>query len=139
AAKDPAGGSSCKIAGLEVGLIERSNHPEVREGEAPGAYRIRRLVSPSDEAWDLNQEQFEQARRLGKEEGESRPGGNEIRACRPKTTALLILYPLKHQERTAPEGAEHPYLGFAISFPGNKDATPVEYRVNTVYQEGINA
>lgn len=139
AAKDPASGSQCSISGLEVGLIERSNHPVVREGENPGAYRIRRLVSPSDEAWDLDKEQFERALCLGKEEGAARPGGNEIRACRPSSEALLILYPLKHQERTAPEGTDQPYLGFAISFPGNKDDTPVEYRINTVYQEDMDA
>lgn len=137
AAKDPESASAYKIAGIELGLIERSNHPEVAKGENPAAYRIRRLVSPADEAWDLDEQQFESARRL--KEGVSRPGGNEIRACRPKSEALLILYPLQHQERTAPIVADLPYLGFAISFPGNKDDTPVEYRVNTVYQEGMDA
>lgn len=137
--EDTTTASTHRISGLEVGLIKRSNHPEVRDGEDPSAYRIRRLVSPADEAWDLDEEKYGRARRLGKKEGLALPGGNEIRACRPKSEALLILYPLKHQMRTTPKGTDLPYIGFAISFPGNKGDTPVEYRVNTVYQESMDA
>lgn len=137
AAKDPNNADCCSISGLNVGLIERSNHPVVREGEEPNAYRIRRLVSPSDEAWDLDKDQYAKASRLRKK-GAAHPGGNEVRSRRSKSNALLILYPLKSQDRTAPKDTENSYIGFAISFPGNKDDTPVEYRVNTVYQESID-
>ena len=66
------------------------------------------------------------------------PGGPEIRVARDKAEAILILYPLEHQDNTGPMGSDKPYIGFAISFPGNKNAAPVRYRVNSVYQGQMN-
>ena len=62
------------------------------------------------------------------------PGGPELRVARAKSQAMLILYPLQHQDKTAPLESDKPYIGFAISFPGNKKDVPVKYRVNNVYQ-----
>ena len=131
------------ICDCKTGLITRSNHPKIKDIEIPAIYRIRRLVSPSDEAWDLNEEQYEEALRLTRMDYEKKestsPSGPELRSQRDKT-ALLILYPLEYQEMTGPEKGDtnKPYIGFAISFPGIKEDTPIIYRVNDVYQEMIN-
>jgi|TARA_B110000090_G_scaffold208702_1_gene263129 hypothetical protein len=126
------------IGDVQSRQIVRSNHLLSSElsGVEPNSYRIRRLVSPSDESWDLTQEQYEYALSLVKNTDKKKkaPGGPELRVARPKSRAMLILYPLQHQEKTAPLDSDKPYIGFAISFPGNKKDVPVKYRVNTVYQ-----
>ena len=120
--------------------IIRANHGLASDSStiAPTAYRIRRLVSPSDESWDLTKDQYDYAFSLVGNAERKGPGGPEIRVARHKAQALLILYPLQHQDNTAPIGSDKPYIGFAISFPGNKNAAPVRYRVNSVYQGQIN-
>lgn len=147
AGKDPAGkNNSLKFAEYSTGLLTRSNHPVLLNQPKiePLVYRIRRLVSPSDESWDLTEPQYLQAfdltlrnpdrkSRTGKDP--VRPGGEEIRVARDKSQALLILYPLENQEWTSPsENTKACYIGFAISFPGNKSDKPIKYRVNQVYQ-----
>jgi hypothetical protein len=136
AGKNPHDSQPCDFGIAKSGLIERSNHPKFMTPPStePNAYRTRQLVSPQDESWDLTQEQYQRAIELG---GEGKKGsliGPKIRVARDKNQALLILYPLAHQDHTAPIGSAHPYIGFAISFPGNKKDKPVKYRVNSVYQ-----
>jgi hypothetical protein len=122
---------------IKSGLLKRANHPDLNNKAPaiePNAYRIRRLVSPHDEAWDLTESQYQYALSLVKDSGKTSPGGAEIRVSRNKSQAMLILYPLEHQEFTAPLGSDKPYIGFAISFPGNKKDKPIKYRVNNVFQ-----
>lgn len=136
--KDDA--NELKIGPVTTGLIERANHPPFDEAPAtePNAYRIRRLVSPRDESWDLTEEQYQAAVRLIEDKERPRPGGPEIRVARHKSQAILIIYPLDSQPYTSPLGSSHPYIGFAISFPGNKKAKPVKYFVNSVYQRQMD-
>ncbi|MFK5915640.1 MAG: Z1 domain-containing protein [Woeseiaceae bacterium] len=126
--------------------LYRSDHPKHTEQSKsdPLVYRIRRLVSPTDESWDLTDDQYNNALELtlrnpdrksktGKDP--TRPGGEELRVEREKSNALLIIYPLKANDWSGPdEKTDACYIGFAISFPGNKKAIPIKYRVNQVYQ-----
>jgi hypothetical protein len=138
AGKGPEGEISVNFAGYPTGLLKRSNHPKLpldKPLPAPLVYRIRRLVSPSDESWDLTESQYQQALNITDVKRSTRPGGEEIRVARDKSKALLILYPLEIQDWTGPdEATEACYIGFAISFPGNKSDKPIKYRVNQVYQ-----
>jgi len=136
AGKNPTESTPLTVVGIQSGQLKRANHPEFPEEPAtePNAYRIRRLVSPDDEAWDLSKEQYQYALNLVKNSDKTKPGGPEIRVARDKSQAMLIIYPLDSQEYTAPLGSNKPYIGFAISFPGNKTDKPVKYRVNSVYQ-----
>ncbi|MDC0082499.1 Z1 domain-containing protein [Emcibacteraceae bacterium] len=141
AGKDPDVGRNQIISGFSTGLLVRSNHPAYSEKphEEPSVYRIRRLVSPTDEAWDLSDQQFRDALNLTATNRSTRPGGEEIRVSREKQKALLIIYPLENQEWTAPnEVTDKCYIGFAVSFPGIKNDIPVKYRVNQVYQEHMD-
>jgi hypothetical protein len=135
AGKNPSESGSLVFGKNRTGLLKRAEHPEFTKPPAtePNAYRIRRLVSPSDEAWDLTAQQYQYAMDR-KNSDKTVPGGPEIRVSRDKSQAMLILYPLEHQTYTAPLGSDKPYIGFAISFPGNKNDKPVKYRVNSVYQ-----
>ncbi|MFC1680351.1 Z1 domain-containing protein [Pseudomonadota bacterium] len=125
------------ITNHQTGLLTRANHwARTEEGkDSPLFYRVRRLVSPADEAWDLTSEEYQQAIDLTDEDKSTRPGGEEIRVFRDRSKALLILYPLENQEKTQPKTETNAcYLGFAISFPGNKNDHPISYRVNEVYR-----
>jgi len=127
-------GTVCDIAGQTVGLICRRHHPAT--GPTPeevGYYRVRRLVSPTDEHIDLTDAQLraalEQSQRAGGGEPLRRPSGLAIRAVRPKTNGLMLLYPL---EPKFVEG-DCPVMGFAISFPDSDSIHTVNYVVNNVY------
>lgn len=139
AGKDPAISSgSVKFLSYKTGLLTRSNHPAL--SEKPDletlVYKIRRLVSPSDESWDLTKDQYLEAQNLTDVNRSTRPGGEELRVVRDKSSALLILYPLESQEWTQPDAdTEACYIGFAISFPGINNDKPVTYRVNEIYME----
>lgn len=136
AGRNPLDSKPYDFGVADTGLLTRANHPDISKPPAtePQAYRIRRLVSPRDESWDLTDEQYQYAVSLGEVGKQASPGGPEIRVARGKSQALLILYPLEHQSHTAPIDSDHPYIGFAISFPGNKKDKPIKYRVNSVYQ-----
>lgn len=137
AGKSPESENDANISGYSIGLLTRANHPLLKEkpGTEPLVYRIRRLVSPSDEAWDLSETQYQHAFNITDVKRSTRPGGEEIRVSRDKSQALLIIYPLEEQNWTgADEKTKACYIGFAISFPGNKSDKPIKYRVNPVYQ-----
>ena len=139
AGKDPEKSKESNIfANYNTGLLTRKNLSSNPDKNSL-IYRIKRIVSPSDENWDLNMEQFQSAIRLTADDRRTKPGGEEIRVNRDRSNALLILYPLENQEHSHPtEPTNSCYLGFAISFPGNRDDTPIKYRVNQVYQEQVN-
>ncbi|WP_036257016.1 Z1 domain-containing protein [Spongiibacter marinus] len=132
--------SMINIGGISTGLIKRANHPNYSKEPSiePNAFRIRRLVSPSDESWDLTQGQYDEALALAQNCDKSSPGGPELRTVRNKDNAHLIIYPLETQDYTQPIDSDKPYIGFAISFPGIKKDKPVTYRVDRVYQGQID-
>ena len=124
-----------KIAGMEVGLTKRSDDTVSTEN-----YTLpkRHLLSPTDEFLDLSDEQIEEAliqtnkeRDLKGKEHVKIPSGENLREIRRAENGLLILYPLdpEHTKSTVP------VIGFVISFPGSKIATPIEYKVNNTYWE----
>jgi hypothetical protein len=134
-------GESVELGGWDVNPLTRARHPE-DSGDAANVYRIRRLVSPTDEMLDLTQGQqgraLEHTRSQYQEQrGASRhrvvprrPSGPNIRRVRDPRNGLLLLYPLLERDD---EGC--PFVGFAASFPHAGMDTPVEYVVNTVYWE----
>ena len=132
-------GDATELGGLTVRPVRRAQHlPD--HSDADSVYRIRRLVSPTDEMIDLTDEQQERAleRTISKYEKDpvasrhrdkpDRPSGPDIRWLRGSENGLLLLYPL---QETDADGL--PFVGFAASFPHAQDDTPVEYVVNPVY------
>ena len=116
----------------------RAHHPKDSPDQAH-VYRIRRLVSPTDEMIDLTEDQrrraLEQTKRKygGGQETRyradpTRPSGPDIRHTRNAKNGLLLLYPLQEQDTGG-----RPFVGFGVSFPGADSDTPVEYFVNSVY------
>ena len=136
---NPSGEASAELGGWRVYPLRRAPHlPDSADRAA--VYRIRRLVSPTDEMLDLTEDQqkqaFEQTVRKHQDPTvesrhravPTRASGPNIRRVRDARNGLLLLYPL--QVRDA-EGL--PFVGFAASFPAAERDTPIEYVVNTVY------
>ena len=132
-------GTAVELGGLTVGAVRRAQHlPD--HSDADTVYRIRRLVSPTDEMIDLTDEQRKRAleRTVRQHEDDpeasrhrgspTRPNGPNIRRVRGTENGLLLLYPLQE-----PDADGLPFVGFAASFPNAEDDTPVDYVVNSVY------
>lgn len=127
-----------EIAGLNIGLIVRKDDDESN----PENYALpkRHIISPSDEAIDLDEEQIRGAleetnrhRENEKKDPASFPSGQDLRRKRSPSQGLLIIYPLDSMEAKLPGFNDVPVIGFAISFPASSSQGAVEYLVNNTY------
>lgn len=130
-----------EVNGLQLGLVQRVPFPVEQR---PGRYTIRRLVNPADEMIDLTDLQREQAKKLtiasweedqDLEKSETPPdsaAGSDIRRVRPKTSGLLLIYPLD-PTRAKTSDTSKPVIGIAISFPRSETAREISYTVNNVF------
>ena len=114
-----------EVGGQMVNPLTRTQHPE-DSGDLASVYRIRRLLSPTDEMIDLSDGQREQVRKKQIESNKSI--SPIIRETRDASNGLLLLYPLRERDN-----GNLPIIGFAASFPHAGNDTPVDYVVNTVY------
>jgi hypothetical protein len=137
-------GEPAKVGPHEVGLIERkpTNDPATED-----RYRIRRILSPSDESTDLDGDQYLRALDATRKAAEGKrdkhgnprkppevPTGPPLRRKRRTSQPLLLLYPLKNPLAGGQSEAP-PVVGFAISFPFSGHATETEYVVNEIWQQ----
>ena len=134
-----SGGQARVLGGHEVYPLRRASYLADSLDQTE-VYRIRRLVSPTDEVIDLTDEQWrlalEQTVQQHRNDREGsrhfaepkRPSGPYIRRVRDPKNGLLLIYPL---EKSDDDGV--PFVGFAASFPAAESDTPVEYVVNSVY------
>ncbi len=129
------------ISGYGVGLTKRGT---ASSGPHEDRLTIRRLVSPIDEAVDLNAQERARALDLTKEalrdrrDEVTRASGLAIRNVRSTRRGLLLLYPLDPARVGRDETLEDkqtPVMAFAISFPVIENAEAVDYRVNHIYWE----
>jgi hypothetical protein len=131
-----------KLAGLAVGAVRRKGNVTT-----PGRYTIGRLVSPSDEAADLDDVELGRATELTRElwqrdtrknkpkQPPATPSGRGIRYARPKARGLLLLYPLDVEELEPQYTLDEPMIGVAISFPASDTAREISYVVTSKYAE----
>ena len=143
-------GGPCELAaGVAVDMLERASNSVTED-----RYSIGRLLSPRDEAIDMDEPAWQAALRLTrsawhadparqqKRAEPDEPNGPAIRAVRGfgadgipahPDRGLLLLYaldPAKAQAGLAPDGPA--VMAFGISFPGSNSGTKVEYKVNNV-------
>ena len=137
------GGYHAFHSGLSVKMLERAAH-----GRHPDRYSIRRLMSPRDEAIDLDEEAWSAAlnetrRAFHEDAGRDRsrteppdtPNGPAIRKIRPRTRGVLFLYVLDPALAGPDSGLADqglPVAGFALSFPASDSGVRVDYKVNNV-------
>jgi Z1 domain len=125
-----------QMADHQIGLIRRQRQQDE-------AYRIRRLVSPRDEAVDLTKAQYDRALketqdawkinpgRSKRNEPPELPSGPMIRQQRDAKRGLLLIYPLDPTEIGRAGG--RPIMGIALSFPKSPSAAAIEYVVTRTY------
>lgn len=128
--------------GHSVKMLKRAEH-----GQHTDRYSIRRLMSPRDEAVDLDEadwvralEKTQEAFRAdaGRNSDGSEPNspnGPAIRLVRPKERGVLLLYTVKADEKAKLPAEALPLIGFGVSFPSSSAGVRVKYRVNNVYWE----
>jgi hypothetical protein len=132
-------GAPSTIAGLDVSLARREN----QAAQKSGRFAIGRLVSPADEQIDLDPAARQSAlddtisawmaKKEPRGEKPKDASGPFIRQRRNPDNGLLLIYPIDAGETT-----NVPVMGFAVSFPFDRDARLVEYAENSVKQlEGI--
>jgi hypothetical protein len=146
-------GGHCEfVNGIGVDMLKRSNN-----GPHENRYSIGRLMSPRDEAIDLDEEEWKAAltttheawhadpARLRESKEPDVPNGPAIRKIRgfgadnvpahPERGVLLIyaLDPLKAEAGF--ESDTPPIIAFGVSFPGSNSGLKVEYKVNNVLWE----
>lgn len=139
-------GSPLKLADrISVEMLQRAAH-----GRHPDRYSIGRLMSPRDEAIDLDEPAWmaalEETRkafhadpgRNGSQEQPDVPSGPAIRRMRPRDRGVLFLYAidpeLAGKDAGLPPGSP-PVTGFAASFPASESGVRVKYRVNNIFWE----
>ena len=131
--------------GLSARKLERKAH-----GRHPDRYSIGRLMSPRDEAIDLDESAWEAAlaearRAFHADAGRNRsptepnaPNGPAIRKIRPRTRGVLFLYLLDPVLAGPDSGLAEdgpPVVGFALSFPASTSGVRVDYQVNNILWE----
>ncbi len=137
---------------VSVGMLTRS------ADEHPDRYSIGRLLSPRDEAIDLDEQSWSAALALAQSSWKPdpartrqklapvTPNGPSIRFVRgfgdpamgipPKRNGLLLLYLLDPETAKVDfPTATPPVVALGVSFPGSKAGVKVEYKVNNVLWE----
>jgi hypothetical protein len=139
----PAHGTT--IANLDVGLTVRSPLNGIADVRDSRRYTIRRVLSPSDESIDLDQDQRAAAlEELKKELLEKAtpekpykepdtPRGQSLRRQRSPQQALLLLYVLDNIDGNGDQIANEPIVGFAASFSFSTSKLTASYRVNETW------
>ncbi len=146
-------GAPCQICdGVQVDMLRRAIN-----GPYENRYSIGRLMSPRDEAIDLDEPAWEAAlaatraswhadpARLRESKEPDAPNGPAIRKIRGfgaegvaphPERGLLLLYALDPLKADAgfPIGTP-PVIAFGVSFPGSNSGLKVEYKVNNVLWE----
>ena len=139
------GGHHVFHEGVAVRMLGRTAH-----GRHPDRYSIGRLMSPRDEAIDLDESAWtaalNEARRAYHEDaGRNRsptepdaPNGPAIRWVRPRSRGVLFLYLLDPAQAGTDSGLAEdgpPVVGFALSFPASNSGVRVNYKVNHILWE----
>jgi len=136
------------LAGLDVPMVKRTplvRNTSISDQIDAKKYIIGRLVSPRDEAIDLDEDTFaralertretwheDAARNRSRGDFPQEPSGMSIREIRPQGRGLMMLYPLDPDTEVT-EGITDPIMAVALSFPTSSNATEIDYIVNNVF------
>ena len=129
----------CMVGKYNIRCVER----QPRKYPSRELVSIGTLTSPADEFLDLTDDEKLAALKFDKDHDCKRSGGNPsslaIRHARPKSKALMLIYLPEYKNEDDPHMNyglfNEEIVGFAISFPKDENAIPVEYWVNPVYVE----
>lgn len=137
--------SSMEIEGIRIGLIRRKEEKDKSDSKR---YYIRKshIISPNDEFIDLSSDEYQSAISKTAEDWAKRdkegvpgyPSGQLVRnSIRKPNRPLLLLYFLDPSDVTYSNNTL-PYLGYAISFPGNDRNDAVSFAVHEQLLDRFN-
>jgi hypothetical protein len=130
------------VAGYRIGNFVRN---EATESQEQGKFFIRKshIIDKKHEAIDLGSDQIKEALKKTIQLWEKEKKGKEPKSAsgqvirnhfRSKENPLLLLYLIDAVESTSDSKErldwDTPLIGYAISFPGDPDALPVEFTAN---------
>lgn len=121
------------FGGLQTPLVERDR----LESSTPERYLTQAVVGSADEAIDLTEDEYAEAllqtranaTNRGDSEAIRTPKREFVRAVRPPSRGLLLIYPIVDDENHAAECSESFVPALAISFPTRLAAGTVGYMV----------
>lgn len=136
------------LADLEVPMVTRTpltRNVSISDQIEAKKYIIGRLVSPRDEAMDLDESAYanafertlrawteDVARNRKRDQAPDEHSGMSVRQTRPQERGLMLLYPLDPDNEVT-RGVTDPIMGVALSFPTSSNATEIDYVVNNVF------
>lgn len=136
------------LADLDIPMVTRTpltRNASISDQIEAKKYIIGRLVSPRDEAIDLDESAYadalglthrswneDAARNRARGEFPGDPSGMSVRETRPQGRGLMLLYPLDPDTEVT-RGVPDPIMGVALSFPTSSNATEIDYMVNNVF------
>lgn len=142
-------GPAKSIAGFDIPMVQRkalTRTTSIQDQIDAKKYIIGRLVSPRDEAIDLDSANYaraleqtrntwheDAARNRAKGEFPDDPSGMSIREMRPQGQGLMLLYPLDPDNDVTRGEIDIPIMSMALSFPTSSNATAIDYVVNNVF------
>lgn len=133
--------SHVKISSINesLGLTERTAFDVNKEFIA---FR-RALLSPNHEKLDLTDAEILELKNRIIKRGKTKETPKDIKACRSPQRGLLLLYPvygkLEHRIDVEYGKMQYPTFGYVISFPDSGKQREVDYIVNSLYPDELEA
>jgi Z1 domain-containing protein len=130
------------LAGSSIGLTDRTAVLGGPAAPLSDRFTIRRLLSPPDEALDLNSAERVRALEItemyrsqaGKEfDPSSPPSGKAVRQARPPSRGLVLLYPLNPVNYQL--ASDLVPIGIGLSFPTSNSGATIDYVVNRIWRD----
>lgn len=130
-----------EVAGYEVGSVQRTPLRKIDEG----SISIGTITSPNDELIDLTDDDIAALKERYKlSETDDEKFASFVRQERSSDTGILLLYLPANRKVVSADKSLNTYglendevLGFAVCFPGSNTASPIEYVVNSVFEESL--
>jgi len=101
----------------------------------------RALLSRGHEKLDLTDTELSELKNRITERGRETP--KDTRACRSPQRGLLLVYPVHGKLENRPDveygNTEYPIFGYVISFPDSGKQREVEYIVDSLYPDELEA
>ena len=101
------------------------------------------LLSRSHERLDLTEQENKELSEKTRKAGRTEPKPKDVRVIRSSRRALLLLYPIqgcqKDDKGKVYGDQEHPCFGYVASFPKSETDREVEYIVDSLYPDEMEA
>ena len=103
----------------------------------------RALLSPSHEKLDLTEQELQKLEELKRKHNRTTETPKDIKRCRSSKRGLILLYPIQGtldiDSNIKYGDGEYPTFGYVISFPDSGKHREIEYIVDSLYPDELEA